>query len=831
MVTYIYFVKCPGCEDEHFDFFDDAKAFAMGCLSQKPVITQVEVDRNDFGECTDSIDHGVQWSWEDECEPEAEPITFSKDDINTAYDPDNDPEFQDDDFFAINAEDSNEPITEEFDRVKAAAQCMRNCYDFYEAIASKKPQTEINKHGKKAYKFVKDRFGLVDDKAEDLLWSGYVLWKRLHESNKTESLTEAKTDPFHEAIFEAIDYLTEFNDIFPVPENIGADTWKELKDDISYGLSSDFEIAEIIMEYLDKDLAIGRKHPEMFEDDPQSELTLETYNRLKRAYDRAVAAYEAEHPEDFEESCRKPIPEGMTIEQLVEEMEENEDTVECTLCNDLFDKSECRKELNLGWLCRRCADDLAARGEGPVFKEDNYWDFLDESDKQTSTWTCYWDGAEIGTVEATDEDDANYQMQQKYPEYPYGKYKHDDMYWVEPAALEEAKEIHDLGNEYDGGYPTTQTWVCYFDGVDIGTVEAATEDEALEKMQQEYPEYPYGLRREVDIWVEPAESDSLTESTLTEAAGYDCPKLREADNNKPGIAKFKILFQFRRNPAVQGTYGDCPYLSGVTATSTFKNVFLRDINRQSYGEVKDIELADNGEVMLITTTGKKYSLRYALRIASPATDKFSNTRKVLLAIKDAAEAAEKTLDTKTVRNLRVRNALAQLDETVANEFKAAITNIVFRIPSHNAYSAEDILDIDPDASEAIAEKAAEKINKIHDDFYGLPFVSANKDQMESSGMIEERVPAEKAAWINSSWGAVGKIYFDRPINQLSADAQKVIANAKLSDAKVDPTANSVDCYRLATELIRFFGNDPWFFKKSGESEAVDEAFDLDFPEI
>jgi hypothetical protein len=116
-----------------------------------------------------------------------------------------------------------------------------------------------------------------------------------------EKLTEAKRDPFHEAIFEAIDYLTEFSDIFPVPENIGAANWEELKDDINYGLSSDFEIAEIIMEYFQKDLAIGEKHPEIFEDDPQSELTLETYNRLKRAYDKAVADYEAKYPEDFEE--------------------------------------------------------------------------------------------------------------------------------------------------------------------------------------------------------------------------------------------------------------------------------------------------------------------------------------------------------------------------------------------------------------------------------------------------------------------------------------------------------------------------------------------------
>lgn len=114
-------------------------------------------------------------------------------------------------------------------------------------------------------------------------------------------LTESKRDPFHEAIFEAIDYLTEFSDIFPVPENIGAATWEELKDDINYGLSSDFEIAEIIMEYFQKDLAIGEKHPEIFEDDPQSELTLETYNRLKKAYDKAVEDYKAKYPEDFEE--------------------------------------------------------------------------------------------------------------------------------------------------------------------------------------------------------------------------------------------------------------------------------------------------------------------------------------------------------------------------------------------------------------------------------------------------------------------------------------------------------------------------------------------------
>jgi hypothetical protein len=200
MVTYIYFVKCPNCEDEHFDFFDEAKEFALGCLSQKPIITQTEVCRNDFGECTDSADLGTVWSWEDmmgDSESgytEAEPTKsiFTKDDLKRMA-------------------DGEDP---EFDNIDNSVDC--------------------------------------------------------------EDCGESET-----------------SEVSPVE--------------------------------------------------------------------------------------RKPIPEGMTIEQLVEEMEENEDTVECVLCQDLFDKSTCRKELNLGWLCKRCADDLVARGEGPVFKEDNYWDFLDEA--------------------------------------------------------------------------------------------------------------------------------------------------------------------------------------------------------------------------------------------------------------------------------------------------------------------------------------------------------------------------------------------------------------------------------------------------------------------
>ena len=201
MIEYIYIVKCPGREDEMFNFFTDARMQCDLLMSKKPIITQVEVERNDFGECTDSHDLGTVWSWE---------------------------------------------------------EAMKDTEDGY---TEAEPTKAI---------FTKD----------DL--------KRMANGE----------DP-------------EFDDI----DN-----------------SVDFE-------------------PETSE----------------------VSAID-EVPDNF----RKPIPEGMTIEQLVEEMEENEDTVECTWCNDLFDKSECRKEVDLGWLCSRCEMAIKSRGETLTFREGSYWDFLDE---------------------------------------------------------------------------------------------------------------------------------------------------------------------------------------------------------------------------------------------------------------------------------------------------------------------------------------------------------------------------------------------------------------------------------------------------------------------
>lgn len=296
MITYIYFVKCPNCEDEHFDFFDDAKGYAMGCLSQKPVITQTEVERNDFGECTDHCDLGTVWSWEDVVgkETEAEPAVsvFTKDDLK----------------FMANGQDS------EFDNLD-----------------------------------------------------------------------------------NSVDFEPETSEVSPVDE-----------------ISDNF---------------------------------------------------------------RKPIPEGMTIEELVEEMEENEDTVECTWCEELFGKDQCRYEVDLGWLCSRCEAAIKSRGETLTFRENNYWDFLDEEiTAERSIEDLVKDSInhlvnDLGKDSTAEDfvDDVIIDIERNYanfvPEDPMNHRK-----WASAIAGEvsrqlnnqldeDVKEIHDLGNEYDGGYPDETTEV------------------------------------------------------------------------------------------------------------------------------------------------------------------------------------------------------------------------------------------------------------------------------------------------------------------------------------------------------------------------------------
>lgn len=348
MTTYIYFVKCPGCEDEHFDFFDEAKEFALGCLSQKPIITQTEVERNDFGECTDSADLGTVWSWEDIMgETDAEPAKsiFTKDDLK--------PWVEDKD--------------SEFDS-------LDNSLEF--------PIEEA----------------LLDEAVADDLQPGVVY--------------TLKDDAF---ICEAED-----SSIKGFLSNPNTTTIAHVKN--TYAKGDDIIIpAKAKLRYV-KDYQVNNVNYQMFSDGKVVFLFSHSF---------------ANHLITEAMETRKPVPEGMTIEQLVEEMEENEDTVECTWCNDLFDKDQCRYEVDLGWLCSRCEAAIKSRGETLTFKENNYWDFLDENHKPI-TWICEFDGKEIGTVEAVTEEEAYEAMENKYPDLNYSLY--DGVAIVYPADKNELTE-------------------------------------------------------------------------------------------------------------------------------------------------------------------------------------------------------------------------------------------------------------------------------------------------------------------------------------------------------------------------------------------------------
>ena len=312
MITYVYLVKCPNCDDEYFDFFKEAEAYALGKLSEKPIITQTEVTRNDFGECTDHCDLGTVWSWEDVMgkETDAEPTVsvFTKDDLK----------------LMANGEDP------EFDNL----------------------------------------------------------------------------------------------------DN-----------------SVDYEIEEI--------------------------------------------------------SDRKPIPEGMTIEELVEAMEENEDTVECTKCGGLFEKASCtHNKEGFGWCCTNC--------EAPdTLVEETEYDLAMLVKDSINHLTN-----DLGKDPWADDfaDDVISDLENNYGlETPESITKYND--WASSVACEvsrqlnnqlseEVEELHDLGNTFDGAYPEVAP-------EDI-ELEEAISGETVDLVYDNLSITLQGPKRDVDDWDEVDYEDSYT---------------------------------------------------------------------------------------------------------------------------------------------------------------------------------------------------------------------------------------------------------------------------------------------------------------------------------
>lgn len=90
----------------------------------------------------------------------------------------------------------------------------------------------------------------------------------------------------------------------------------------------------------------------------------------KMGVDLNKLAKETENGETGYDTLRKALlGENYDFAKLKEELEENEDTVECCWCNELFDKTDCRKEVDLGYLCPQCVAAIKSRGEPLVFIE------------------------------------------------------------------------------------------------------------------------------------------------------------------------------------------------------------------------------------------------------------------------------------------------------------------------------------------------------------------------------------------------------------------------------------------------------------------------------
>ena len=403
MLEYIYFVKCPNCEDEPFSFFNEAKEFAMSCLSKKPIITQVEVDRNDFGECQDSCDLGTVWSWEElmgDVSSEAEPTAFSKADTLECDDC-FDQEFDSLDNSLDSVPDNfRKPVTENIKITNNQPAQKKSIEDLTAELQDFIASSELTE-------------AKSLDKSITIVGLNWLL------KNLMKLTSDKQREDFFVNHFEQ-----DFREWLP----------SEIRDELAapplYLNLTKLAWIKYLDLYRMNIKAWIKRWETSFRDNGNLQINLKDYPEVFVNPDRIVATMQTE------QSQRKPVPADMSIEDLVEAMEENEDEVECTWCNELFGKDQCRKEVDLGWLCDRCQAAIKSRGEPLTFRENDYWDFLDESTDST-IWYCFFDNNEVGTVEAATEEEALEKMQDKYPELQYSLY--DGCFYVEPAdALKES---------------------------------------------------------------------------------------------------------------------------------------------------------------------------------------------------------------------------------------------------------------------------------------------------------------------------------------------------------------------------------------------------------
>lgn len=457
MIEYIYFVKCPNCDDEPFDFFDEAKEFALGCLSNKPIITQTEVCRNDFGECTDSCDLGTIWSWEEMMKdiPADEPaISIFTTGYFDEYDPDTDEEF-------AALDNSLDSVPDNF---RKPSDLNETYYAVIEVDGEERRFPFDTREEARAYTdYV--RAGKDPGFKGKKIGSTYTesCKNPITENNAVLAATKAPKDADYVIVLK--NPITGRHTFFGTNYRMTSDLNKAMTYPGKFTAEDDIKYAE--------DIAAQAATKET--DYLSNRFFVTTVGEAKKLQGKFET--KAQHRARLASTEAKPIPEDMTIDELVEALEENEDMVECKWCEDLFDKSECRYEVDLGWLCSRCEAAIKSRGETLTFRENNYWDFLNESDTSTESpllndepqkkeyeWKkenveFYYDNLEITITGAAHNEHPNYGTSGWYEPVWYDEYEvtKDYTYEVEPEEVAvriyedflEEEDIEDVPGGFD----------------------------------------------------------------------------------------------------------------------------------------------------------------------------------------------------------------------------------------------------------------------------------------------------------------------------------------------------------------------------------------------
>lgn len=425
---------------------------------------------------------------------------------------------------------------------------------------------------------------------------------------------------------------------------------EEMQNPVVYAVNSDLDDGILYAEFKTEEEALkyAKEHLDKLPYIDKMEVVLDLDGDIEDVlsyttiWDHTMADQAAEETEDdywemmaaaYEEEQANKHDLGDTtwfesMDNLVETLEENEDTVECKECFELFPKVDCVK-LVAGYVCPTCAE-CGTVSEDDIFKMDfPEYDKMSVGNDMVPEEPTIEASAEVTPEEVIENDPistpeeavpflvkdeeeavAGYEKAAEVVEASDLENKEEILDTIDHIKEEEEEHIEELSDlvtteettaEDDeiievvddpvSEEPVTEsgelkTWTCWYEGSDIGTVEAATEEEAKEAMMSKYPEYQYNntdwgvdLQEELVEHVNqesPAvESDQELEGT--DNAVVDCKVadvVTHSEDEKPLQEKFTPEEMAEYNMDEDGnsldgydTYVRCTWCEDIFSTS------------------------------------------------------------------------------------------------------------------------------------------------------------------------------------------------------------------------------------------------------------------------